>query len=172
MCQEAYMADKVIYPKVAKRNLGRYRDNAALTMQRVANYFGLKRSGRQLIPKWEAGISRPRVTRRSKFITYLADELKLRDDPATFLSIWGDLQDDWGWEQLSHAEMAELGFEPDAKLADKMKKIGNDDLFTVSEGESIHDAVSAVKELIRRAHLGILALNTLTRFHKHPRWGV
>ncbi|MEZ4683279.1 MAG: helix-turn-helix transcriptional regulator [Caldilineaceae bacterium] len=89
------------------------REAAGLTQADVARRFGLNgRQSYKSIAAWEQGKSAtPR--RRSRFIGYLWDDLRLRDDPDHFEACWDTLVARWHWEPLSEQERAELHL-PDA----------------------------------------------------------
>ncbi|WP_124681947.1 hypothetical protein [Candidatus Viridilinea mediisalina] len=54
--------------------------------------------------EWERGDSKPPASRREQMLRYMADTLRLRDEPELFRSYWATIACEWGWAELSQAE--------------------------------------------------------------------
>jgi transcriptional regulator with XRE-family HTH domain len=80
------------------------RKQAKVSQSQAASFFEMKNYGS--IANWEAGISKPRVTRRPQFIIYLIDKLALRHNYQQFLTIWNEVMvEQWSWAPLTEAEL-------------------------------------------------------------------
>lgn len=84
------------------------RDAANLNQTEAAKLFGLKEQGRKSVAAWEAGESTPAKKRRTRFITYLWDNLGLRNDLEKFEQVFNVLVEEWQWEPLTDREWHKL----------------------------------------------------------------
>lgn len=76
-----------------------------LSQDAVATIFGLDaRQGRKTVGAWELGQQVPDKNRRTRFIGYLWDDLKLRNDPVKFEEVWTILTEEWRWDPIADAE--------------------------------------------------------------------
>src|SRR5690349_11693636 len=83
------------------------REQVDLTQDDMARICGLHgNQSRQTAGRWERGELIPNRGRRHKFIGYLWDSLRLRDDPVRFEAVWEVLMTAWGWEPISDREWA------------------------------------------------------------------
>jgi len=81
------------------------RERAGLTQADMARRCGLTgRQSHQTAGAWERGEIKPSAHRRTRFIGYLWDELRLREDPAQFEAIWAILEKEWHWAPISDDE--------------------------------------------------------------------
>lgn len=81
------------------------RERAGLTQSDMARLCGLQgRQSQQTAGAWERGEIIPSRARRAKFIGYLWDHLRLREDPQHFQSVWDILVNVWGWEPIEDRE--------------------------------------------------------------------
>ena len=112
MSNDIYRSDKHL-------TLVRLREEAGLSQQKVAEFFGLK--SRDAVSKWESGITRPRAKQRSRFIAYLLDKLGLRRRPDEFMAIWQEVMvKKWRWDPFSEEELrAYLPRSAKTMIADK-----------------------------------------------------
>lgn len=93
--------------------LRQLRESAGLTQSDMARLCGLRgRQSHQTAGAWERGTIIPSASRRAKFIGYLWDHLRLRDDPAHFEAVWEMLVELWGWEPITDAEWARFTQQP------------------------------------------------------------
>ena len=102
------MADK--YDSRHTTILAELREQAGLTQDQAAGYFGLDgHKRRDSVGSWERGGGRPRQKLRAKFIEYLLDELRLRYSPEMFTKVWTEVMvKQWHWLPLSQAETLAL----------------------------------------------------------------
>lgn len=85
--------------------LRQLREEAGLTQREMAHLCGLRgRQSHQTAGAWERGIVTPTATRRIKFIGYLWDGLRLREDTDRFEEIWAILVEEWGWDPITDRE--------------------------------------------------------------------
>ena len=77
---------------------------AHVTQQQMANLFDVRDLA--TVRDWENGLSKPHSKHRSAFISYLWATLALRRDPEEFNRLWDEIMvDEWGWNQLSEADL-------------------------------------------------------------------
>jgi WD40 repeat protein/transcriptional regulator with XRE-family HTH domain len=83
--------------------LVRLRKACKITQAEQAQILGLVGSkSRDTISSWEKGRETPPENKwRQPFISYLLDNLGLRQDPAQFLEVWDVLISEWGWGELN-----------------------------------------------------------------------
>lgn len=84
--------------------LTKMREERGITLDQMAQYFGLRRKGRESAGKWESGDATPRPRRRTQFIDYLCQGLGLRQDRDKLRQVWAILQEEWEWEPLTEVE--------------------------------------------------------------------
>lgn len=86
------------------------REENGLSQTTAARYCGLLgRQGRLTIGAWERGEYAPNESRRrTAFIRYLWDHLRLRREPERFAKLWTILVEEWNWAELSEQEWREL----------------------------------------------------------------
>jgi hypothetical protein len=70
----------------------------------MAAYFGFRRSARTRMSKWEVGSEVPPLKHRERFILYLIDKLRLRNNPERFNDVWQILCKEWNWPSLTERE--------------------------------------------------------------------
>lgn len=100
------------------------REAVGLTQRDMARLCGLRgRQSHQTAGGWERGTITPAASRRTRFIGYLWDHLRLREDIEQFEEVWAILVEEWNWEPISDAEWASFthqqrrhGQQPDAGL--------------------------------------------------------
>ncbi|MEZ4712344.1 MAG: NB-ARC domain-containing protein [Caldilineaceae bacterium] len=82
------------------------REAAGLTLTQMARACGLTgRQSRLTAGAWERGDYAPdERKRRVRFIGYLWDDLRLRNDPACFEKVWQMLVEAWGWAPMQDPE--------------------------------------------------------------------
>jgi Tol biopolymer transport system component len=103
------MSEKVKHGGVMELNLSQLRRKARLTQKDVAQHFGFNpEQGYKSVGEWESGTAKPLDGRRERFISYLWDRLKLRNDPQEFERIWQILAKEWEWALISDEEWIEL----------------------------------------------------------------
>jgi transcriptional regulator with XRE-family HTH domain len=83
------------------------REEAKVTQQQAAKYFGLR--DRESISAWEKGESiPPEGDRRERFITYLGDLLGLRNNLQGLRQVWNEVMvEGWKWERIRDEELKE-----------------------------------------------------------------
>jgi transcriptional regulator with XRE-family HTH domain len=85
------------------------REEAGISLSDMARRFGLHGTqSRKTVGAWERGELTPRKRRRTAFLGYLWDDLRLRKAPEQFAALWNILVDEWGWEPISAAEWEQL----------------------------------------------------------------
>jgi hypothetical protein len=77
---------------------------AGKSQAEAAVYFGLARSARNEIRRWEYGEKIPPPKYRTLFVEYLWDFLDLRQKPEQLENVWAILVEQWGWYPLSERE--------------------------------------------------------------------
>lgn len=77
---------------------------AGKSQAEAAVYFGLARSARNEIRRWEYGEKIPPPKYRTLFVEYLWDFLDLRQKPEQLENVWAILVEQWGWDPLSERE--------------------------------------------------------------------
>ncbi|RIK40290.1 MAG: hypothetical protein DCC55_15560 [Chloroflexi bacterium] len=93
--------------------LRQLREQAGLSQGEAARLLGLTgRQSRLTVGAWERGDYAPDERRRTRFIGYLWDHLRLRQAPQRFAEVWEILVEEWGWEELSEAEWRGLTNQP------------------------------------------------------------
>jgi tetratricopeptide (TPR) repeat protein/DNA-binding XRE family transcriptional regulator/ABC-type cobalamin/Fe3+-siderophores transport system ATPase subunit len=93
--------------------LRQLREEAGLSQEDAARLLGLTgRQSRLTVGAWERGEYAPDERRRSKFIAYLWDHLRLRQDTQRFEAVWMLLVETWGWAELSDEEWRRLTQQP------------------------------------------------------------
>lgn len=94
------------------------RKKAGLTLSDMAARCGLQgKYGYQTASAWERGTYAPsEKSRRKRFMGYLWDDLRLRQNPDQFETVWRILQNEWGWKPLQSHDWAELA--PTHKTSD------------------------------------------------------
>ncbi len=91
------------------------REAAGLTLAAMAARCDVTgKQGRKTAGDWEAGRATPRTSQRTKFVSYLWNDLKLCEEPALFDEVWQLLVEEWAWEPLSAAERVQLLVTPTA----------------------------------------------------------
>ena len=81
------------------------RESAKLSLADAAVLCGLNGTqSRKTLSDWELGKRTPKESRRTKFIGYLWDSLRLRDNPDEFERVWAILVERWGWDPISDGE--------------------------------------------------------------------
>ncbi len=89
--------------------LRQLREEAGLSQAQMARLCGLTgRQSRLTVGAWERGDYAPDARRRTWFVGYLWDELRLRRDPQKFQTVWAILAEEWGWALLNEAEWRAL----------------------------------------------------------------
>lgn len=86
--------------------LRQLRQMKQLSQTKAAEYFGLAQSGYQTVGQWERGEEHPALKHRARFISYLLNELGLRDNPTYFIQVWKILAAAWGWPDVTEPELA------------------------------------------------------------------
>jgi tetratricopeptide (TPR) repeat protein/transcriptional regulator with XRE-family HTH domain len=87
--------------------LRQLREEAGLTQRDMARVCGLRgRQSHQTAGSWERGTVTPTATRRSRFIGYLWDYLRLNKNPEQFEEVWEVLVAEWNWDPISDKEWA------------------------------------------------------------------
>ena len=85
------------------------REEAKISQEDAAKRCGLTgNQGRISFGDWERGKSIPQSKRRARFIPYLWDHLRLRNNPQRFEETWNILVEEWEWEPISDREWQEL----------------------------------------------------------------
>src|SRR5215217_6035937 len=85
------------------------RERSGLTQSEMAYHCGLRGlKSHQTAGAWERGEIIPNRARRHRFIGYLWDHLRLRDDLPQFDAVWAVLVEIWDWEPISDQEWAEF----------------------------------------------------------------
>lgn len=87
--------------------LRQLREMKGLSQKDTARYFGFREeSGRLRVGKWERGEEPPALRHRARFMSYLLDELGLRDNPDQFDQVWKILVVAWGWPDEIKPQLA------------------------------------------------------------------
>jgi len=91
-------------PDAYKLNiLTELRKEQGITLEEMARHCGFhSKRGRDSVGNWERGHSVPHPERRTKFMQYLCNVLKLESDK--FGEVWEILEQEWGWDPLSDQE--------------------------------------------------------------------
>lgn len=86
--------------------LRQLREMKQLSQVDMATYFGFSEAaGRIRVGKWERGDEVPPLKHRARFISYLLDELALRDNLDYFIQIWKILVETWEWPDVTDPEL-------------------------------------------------------------------
>ncbi|MBV7329683.1 hypothetical protein KFU94_15845 [Chloroflexi bacterium TSY] len=100
------------------------RKEVKLTLADMARQCGLTgRQSHQTAGEWERGEITPRErTRRRKFIHYLWNDLRLRQNPEQFEAIWTLLMQEWRWNPLTDEEQRLLELNQSSGFASSMNR--------------------------------------------------
>ncbi len=93
--------------------LTQLRNTAGLTLSDMARACGLSGTqSHQTAGAWELGRMIPTARRRTPFLHYLWDTLKLRRQPEQLVAVWEILVEEWHWEPLTDGEWRTLTHQP------------------------------------------------------------
>ena len=90
-----------------------------MTQAKAARLCGLEgRQSYKTFGDWELGNVIPEAKRRTAFLHYLWDGLRLRQNPDKFQEVWQILEQEWGWEPLTDDEWRDLTNPPPPERCD------------------------------------------------------
>ncbi|HSH03792.1 MAG TPA: NB-ARC domain-containing protein [Anaerolineae bacterium] len=140
------------------------REQAGLTQQQVAHFFGLK--SRDTISSWELGESKPHISRRGRFLIYLLDAVTLRQDPSKLMMIWHTIMHiEWGWPPLTTQELQQ--FTHKTLFQTITKPITYEDLQLYTHNNAVFDVPPLPNHLlIDRTHILELIKTKLLNYQR------
>lgn len=89
---------------IKTKTLERQRESIGLRIHEMATHFRVKDP--ETVRYWELGYRRPPPKHRTNLITYLWNQLQLKNDYQSFRSIWNEVMvKTWLWDDLSDEEL-------------------------------------------------------------------